>query len=138
MIDTPVHQDPKTVVHATAALSELSASCSSLVYATIVSEDGFSVAQLAVTDHDRMASMSSSMQAIADAVAHELHIGSSDYIVIASKLGNVLQLRVPMQSLVLSSLFGPSETLGKVLSASRQCVAQLHADIQATSRPQLD
>lgn len=127
------HQDPTLIAHGRAVLDELSASCRSLVYATLVSDDGFEVVSLTEDGNGRMASMSSSMQAIAEAVTHELKIGPSEYVIIASKLGHVVQLRIPNQALVLSSLFGINETLGKALSASRQSAAQLASLITGRS-----
>jgi predicted regulator of Ras-like GTPase activity (Roadblock/LC7/MglB family) len=93
---------------------------SSLVYAALLTDDGFDVARLpSPTDGARFASMASSMQALGDAVTHELKIGSSEYIIIASPKGYVVQLRVPGHELVLSALFDNDATVGNALAITR-------------------
>jgi len=120
-MSVPAHKDQAIIDNAAMVLREMSALCKSLVYAALLTDDGFEVVSLpgSRTDGSRMASMASSMQALSDAVARELQMGSSEYIIIATQTGYVLQLRVPSQSLVLSALFGDDETLGKALSISR-------------------
>jgi len=122
-----LHRDPATITHGSAALLHLRDLCSSLTYATLLTDDGFEVTSLGGADiaTARMASMASSMQALGDAVTRELRIGAADYIIIASASGYVIQLRVPGQQLVLSALFDADETVGKALSSARLAIAEM-------------
>jgi uncharacterized protein len=61
-------------------------------------------------------------------VTHELKIGGSEYIIIASGKGHVVQLRVPGKELVLSALFDNDATVGHALAVARQ-YAQKMADL---------
>ena len=65
-----------------------------------------------------------------DAVTHELKIGASEYIIIASGKGHVVQLRVPGQELVLSALFDNDATVGHALAVART-FAQKMAELLA-------
>ncbi|WP_309616530.1 roadblock/LC7 domain-containing protein [Salinibacterium sp.] len=121
----PLHRNAAVILHGAEALEELRSACRSLIYATLITDDGFEVSGLIGTQHNRMASMASSMQALGDAVARELKIGTSEYIIIASELGHVIQLRIPGQPLVLSALFGTEETLGKALSTARSSASRV-------------
>ena len=115
-----LHTKPKVVEAATALLAEMRAAASSLTYAALLTDDGFDVARYPVqTDGERFAGMASSMQALGDAVTHELSIGDSEYIIIASAKGHVVQLRVPGQELVLSALFDNDATVGHALAITR-------------------
>lgn len=115
------HRDPAIVAHGTVALEEMRGLCFSLLHAALLTDDGFEVARLPESriDTNRFASMASSMQALCDAVARELSMGASQYIIIASDEGYVIQLRVPDHEIVLSARFGNDETVGKALSISR-------------------
>lgn len=129
---TAVHRDKFVVTHGRQILHELQATCASLLHATVLTDDGFEVAGLddTSTDGDTFASMASSMQALGDAVARELRIGDSDFIIIASKKGHVVQLRVPNHPLVLSALFDDHESLAKALVLSRSAAEQLAQVLQ--------
>ena len=116
-----IHKRTDVIEHADKVLRDFQDMSQSLSYAAILTDDGFEVTNVSVNDisHNRMASMASSMQALGDAVARELRIGSSEYIIIASQNGYVIQLRIPNQPLVLTAHFGAAETLGKALSIAR-------------------
>ena len=117
---TAAHKDPELIAHGHAALTHLKESCPSLVFASLVTDDGFEVASWPAShDGGQLASMSSSVQALADAVGNELSVGDSDYVIIASRGGHTIQRRVPNHPLVLAALFDHAETLGKALSVSR-------------------
>ena len=117
---TGLHTKPKVVNAASALLAEMKDVSSSLTYAALLTDDGFDVARLpGPTDGTRFAGMASSMQALGDAVTHELKIGTSEYIIIASGKGHVVQLRVPGQELVLSALFDNDATVGHALAVAR-------------------
>jgi len=124
-----LHKNPAVIENGAALLAGMKELCSSLVYAALLTDDGFEVVRLAKTPTDggRFASMASSMQALSDAVARELSIGSSQYTIIASESGHVVQRRVPGHPLVLSALFDDDETLGKALSISRQTAERMAA-----------
>ena len=110
-------------------LGEMKSAASSLDYAALLTDDGFDVARFPVeTDGSRFAGMASSMQALGDAVTHELKIGTSEYIIIASGKGHVVQLRVPGQELVLSALFDNDATVGHALAVTRS-FAQKMSDL---------
>jgi predicted regulator of Ras-like GTPase activity (Roadblock/LC7/MglB family) len=115
-----VHANPEIVSAAEAILAEMKSITSSLDYAALLTDDGFDVARLpGATDGARFASMASSMQALGDAVTHELRIGDSEYIIIASGKGYVVQLRVPGHPMVLSALFDNEATIGSSLGIAR-------------------
>lgn len=118
----PAHLDPAVVDAGRRTLSEMAELGTSLRSAILVTEDGFEIvrrAGAAEGEGGRFASMSSSIQALSDAVARELSLGESDYVIIASKLGHVIQLRVEGTDIVLAALFDTHETLGKALATIR-------------------
>ena len=124
-----LHTKPAVVKAASTLLAEMKDVASSLTYAALLTDDGFDVARLpGETDGARFAGMASSMQALGDAVAHELKIGTGEYIIIASGKGYVVQLRVPGQELVLSALFDNDATIGSALAVARS-YAQKMADL---------
>ncbi|MBI5160846.1 MAG: roadblock/LC7 domain-containing protein [Micrococcales bacterium] len=117
----PAHLDPQVKEHAARVLAGMREFAASMIYAAVLTDDGFEVADYSDgrTDASRMASMSSSVQALSDAVARELRIGTAEYVIIASDQGHVLQRRVPGQPLVLAALFDTYETLGKAIAVSK-------------------
>jgi predicted regulator of Ras-like GTPase activity (Roadblock/LC7/MglB family) len=122
-----LHKDERVIERGAELLAHMKDLCSSLIYAVLLTDDGFEVVRLArtATDGGRFASMASSMQALSEAVARELHIGSAQYTIIASESGHVVQLRVPEHPLVISALFDNDETLGKALAISRQTAEKM-------------
>jgi predicted regulator of Ras-like GTPase activity (Roadblock/LC7/MglB family) len=124
-----LHTKPAVVKAASALLDDMKQVASSLTYAALLTDDGFDVARLpGETDGARFAGMASSMQALGDAVTHELKIGDGEYIIIASGKGYVVQLRVPGQELVLSALWDNDATIGSALAMTRT-YAQKMADL---------
>ncbi len=124
-----LHTKPEVVKAASELLEDMRQAAASLNYAALLTDDGFDVARLpGPTDGARFAGMASSMQALGDAVTHELKIGDSEYIIIASGKGYVVQLRVPGQELVLSGFFDNDATIGSALAVARS-YAQKMADI---------
>ena len=130
---TVSHQDPAVRAHAFTVLQMMNELCTSLTYASLLTDDGFEVVHIPDGDIDggRFASMSSSVQALSEAVTRELRIGSSQYVIIASQVGHVIQLRVPGHSLVLAALFDDDETLGKALSISRMSAERMSSLLTA-------
>lgn len=115
-----LHTRPEVVEAASTLLADMKDVASSLNYAALLTDDGFDVARLpGEIDGARFAGMASSMQALGDAVTHELKIGTGEYIIIASGEGYLLQLRVPGQQLVLSALFDNDATVGTALAIAR-------------------
>ena len=132
---TAVHKNPTLIEHGRYALQSLKETCPSLVFASLVTDDGFEVVSFPESHDDgRLASMSSSVQALADAVGQELSVGDSDYVVIASQGGHMIQRRVPGHTLVLAALFDHAETLGKALSVSRVTAERLAAAPLASTK----
>jgi predicted regulator of Ras-like GTPase activity (Roadblock/LC7/MglB family) len=130
-MSTGLHMKPDVVEAASALLAEMNGATSSLTYAALLTDDGFDVARYPVTTNgERFAGMASSMQALGDAVTNELSIGDSEYIIIASGKGHVVQLRVPGHELVLSALFDNDATVGHALAVARS-FAQKTADLLA-------
>jgi len=132
---TAPHKDPAVIERGRAALRELKDVCRSLVYATLLTDDGFEIVSLPADGRDdsRLASMASSIQALADAVARELRIGDSEFVIIASDSGHIIQRRVPGEPIVLAALFDDDETLGKALSISRLTTEKMSAHLAATT-----
>lgn len=126
---TGLHNKPEVVAAATDLLAQMQDASGSLNYAALLTDDGFDVARLpGEVEGEKFAGMASSMQALSDAVAHELKIGDSEYVIIASGKGYVVQLRVPGQELVLSALFDSDSTIGSALAVTK-AFAQRMADL---------
>jgi predicted regulator of Ras-like GTPase activity (Roadblock/LC7/MglB family) len=126
-----LHKDDFVIGLATVALHDLTDRDPSVRYATVLTEDGFEVDGVPAYEEDRLSSMASSMQGLSEAVARELTIGRAQYVIIAADEGNVIQLRVPGQLLVLSAVFELDETLGDALAACRFAVARFAAALDA-------
>ena len=126
-MSTAAHTNPELIEAAGGILNEMKDVASSLVYAALLTDDGFDVARLPddAIDGARFASMASSMQALGDAVAHEVRIGTGEYIIIASGKGYVVQLRVPDHNMVLSALFDNDATVGNALAITRSTAQKM-------------
>lgn len=131
---TPLHRDPEAIRLAHLVLTELRELSLANRYAALVTDDGFDIAHLPLSGQDtgRLASMSSSVQALGEAVARELVIGDAQYVAIAAETGHVVQLRVPGRPIVLAAHFDDRETLGRALSLSRRAAERL-AELLATA-----
>ena len=121
---TPIalHKDPFVIGLATTALHDLTDLIPTVRYATVLTEDGFEVDGVPADEEDRLSSMASSIQGLIEAVARELTIGRAQFVIIATDGGNVIQMRVPGQQLVLASVFELSEPLGDAHAACRLAV----------------
>jgi len=130
---TAFHREQAVIDACDAVIAELRELAPSLVFASVITDDGFEVthAPSNAFDNGRLASMTSSVQALGDAVARELALGSNEYVVIALESGNLLQLRVPGQPVILAAVFDNHELLGKGLSVSRRGVERLGALLAA-------
>jgi predicted regulator of Ras-like GTPase activity (Roadblock/LC7/MglB family) len=114
-----LHKDPFVIGLATNALHDLTDLIPSVRYATVLTEDGFEVDGVPADEEDRLSSMASSIQGLIEAVARELTIGRAQFVIIATDGGNVIQLRVPGQQLVLAAVFELAESLGDAHAACR-------------------
>lgn len=138
------HLDPVVVELGRAALRDLASVSTSLVHASFLTDDGFEIVHEpdGGVDGNRFASMASSIQALSEAVAREVRLGSSEYVIIAAAKGHVVQLRVQGQPIVLGALFDDDEMLGKALSLSRRCAqalaTALAARVDEAARPAVD
>ncbi len=123
--------DAALVAAGTKALDDMKADAPALALAVLISDDGFEVVRAPrIEDSDgRFASMASSVQALSEAVVHELSIGAGEAVIIQAANGVVIQARVPKQSIVLSALFRTDESLGRCLVAVRNCTAALETAI---------
>jgi predicted regulator of Ras-like GTPase activity (Roadblock/LC7/MglB family) len=130
----PAHKDATIIARGGEVLAQMDDLCNSLVYAALVTDDGFEIAHLGGTRADgRFASMASSIQALSEAVARELTIGAGQYVILAAERGYVIQLRVPGHEIVLGALFGNEETLGKALAISRISAEKMSAHLASAS-----
>lgn len=122
-----IHKDPHVIESCGLALKALNDDCRSLKLATIVSDDGFEAASLTpgMGNSGRLASMTSSLQALCDAVTSEMKLKPCEHIMIAAGDGHVVQLRIPDQPLVLCALFDSGETIGRALFAAKNSAATL-------------
>lgn len=127
------HLNKKYISRGELALSGLKDLAPSLSYASILTEDGFSVVSVdgSELDSNRFASMASSTQALADAVARELKLGENEFVIVAAEQGHVVQVRVEGHPLVLAALFTDNETIGKSLSAARRTARRLNVFLSA-------
>lgn len=115
-----LHLKPDVVEAANALLAEMKNASASLTYAALLTDDGFDVARYPEkVNGEKFAGMASSMQALGDAVTHELKIGETDYLIIASAKGHVVQLRVPGKEIVISALYDNDATVGHALAVTR-------------------
>lgn len=123
---TQPHRDAAVIAHAAAALAGMRELGTSLVHAVVLTDDGFEVVRTPATAHDgRLASMASSIQALADAVAAESKLGASEVVIIAADAGHVIQRRVFGRELVLAAVFDSGETLGKALAITKLTAERL-------------
>ena len=128
-----MHNDPELIERGRIILEEMSDLCVSLVRASLLTDDGFEIVAYAgwANTDGRFASMTSSIQALSEAVATELVIGTSKYVIIAADDGYVIQQRVPGQPIVLAALFGDEQTLGKALSTTRLSAEKMASHLLA-------
>jgi uncharacterized protein len=130
-----VHRNADVRQACTDSLQFLSKDCASLKLAVVVSDDGFDVASVLVekTAGDRLASMTSSMQALGDAVMREVKMGDCDHLMIESATGHVIQRRVPGHPLVICAVFDQRETVGRCLYFTQECANQITARLIQTA-----
>lgn len=117
------------------ALAALADTSKAVKIAVVLSDDGFEVASLNVDEKNgsRLASMTSSMQALGDAVAREMKMRNSKYLLIESANGHVLQQRVADHPLVVCAVFDERETVGHSVFAVGACSSAIAARMSVTA-----
>jgi len=131
-----IRRNPVLIQAGSAALARLASdSGNNLVLAVLLTDDGFEVVRTPQPSVEgsgtdgRYASMASSVQALSEAVLHELKMGAGDVVIIQGAEGVVIQTRIPGHTIVISAQFRARESLGKSLAARRVAVQQLQADL---------
>jgi predicted regulator of Ras-like GTPase activity (Roadblock/LC7/MglB family) len=130
---TAAHRDVAVIDAATSTLADLSGLSRSLQHVAVVTDDGFEVVRRpeSAPSDGRLASMASSIQALTDAVAYELQLGTAKSVIIAAETGHVIQLRVPRYELVLVALFDANESVDMALAMLRVGAERLAALLDA-------
>ncbi|MDB6103261.1 MAG: roadblock/LC7 protein [Gammaproteobacteria bacterium] len=114
-------------------LAEFVAANTEITLALVTSADGFEVA--AHPDQpmaQRIAAMSSSLQALSEAIAREAGLSRSRNLIIESDGGTIVVLGIPDTSprLSLAVVASGNEILGRLLWATRSCCAALGRSLQ--------
>jgi len=126
-----IHLNEVVVEAAAASLQQLSEQARSLKYAVVITDDGFELAHWPTSKSasNTMASMVSSIQALSEAVARELAMGNSKYVVLAVDEGQMVQLRVQGHHIVVGAVFDALENLGVALRLSTMAAESLGSAI---------
>ena len=105
-----LHRDPAVVAAAERAIAELAERCSTLEAAAVTTDDGFRVAGLhrGAGDANRLASMTSTTQALGEAIILELALGDASHVAVAGTRGALLVRRIGSHPLVLVAVFAPA------------------------------
>jgi uncharacterized protein len=116
-------------------LQEFVEANSQVTLAVLTSGDGFEIAahprNLPVAQ--RIAAMSSSLQALSEAIVREAGVGRSRNLIIESDGGTIVVLGIPNTSprLSLAVMATGNEILGRLLWASRSCCGSLESSLKA-------
>lgn len=127
---------PEIAAIGSAALERIRASAGSLALALLLSDDGFEVTR---TPHGgegdgRFASISSSVQALGEAVVAELAAGIGEAVIVQATQGFVVQMRVPGQAYVVAAHFRAGDNLGTALSLVRLAAQEIADGLAALAR----
>jgi predicted regulator of Ras-like GTPase activity (Roadblock/LC7/MglB family) len=101
--------------------------------AVLTSDDGFEIAAYrAGTSSGRLAAMSSSLQALAEALVQEAGVGAGCSVILEAQGGAIAVVRLACDSLraSLSVVGAGDETLGRLLWIARNCCQLLERDLQ--------
>ena len=99
-----------------------------VAYAVLTTSDGFEVAAHPIKPlTQKLAAMSSSLQALSEAITREAGLSNSRNLVIEAETGTIVVLGLPGSTprMSLAVVSGNSETLGRLLWAARNCCATL-------------
>jgi len=114
-------------------LEALGAANPVIALALITSEDGIEVASYrGAAIARRIAAMTSSLQALSEAMCREAGLGGSNSLIIEAELGTIVVLGIPATSprLSLALVARAGETLGTLLWAARNCSKSLAASLR--------
>jgi predicted regulator of Ras-like GTPase activity (Roadblock/LC7/MglB family) len=125
--------EDNVIQQAAAHLRALGAANPAIALALVTSEDGFEIASYRGTDVSRrIAAMTSSLQALSEAMCREARLGSGNSLIIEAELGTIIVLGIastsPRLSLALVAKAG--ETLGTLLWVARSCSKSLEASLR--------
>ncbi|MCS4233121.1 roadblock/LC7 domain-containing protein [Stenotrophomonas sp. BIGb0135] len=115
-----------------AHLSTLVHDVDGLMGVVVASLDGFALAQVGREEEtvSRLAAMTSSMLALAEALGRELAIGSLGALILEASHGKVLMLTIPVQPpQLLMAACDQTSAMGQVLWHAKQCVRRLAATL---------
>jgi predicted regulator of Ras-like GTPase activity (Roadblock/LC7/MglB family) len=119
---------------AQARLAQFVAANPDVTLSLVTSSDGFEVAAYpASAVAQRICAMSSSLQALSEAIAREAGRGSSRNLIIETDNGTIVVLGIPNTAprMSLAVIASGGEILGRLLWAARNCCAALESDLQA-------
>jgi predicted regulator of Ras-like GTPase activity (Roadblock/LC7/MglB family) len=120
--------DPQVANLAGAHLDALGQGNPAIAFAVLTSEDGFEIAAYRGAETSRrIAAMSSSLQALSEAIAREAGLGGSNSLIIEADGGTILVLGIAATSprLSLAVVAKKGETLGTLLWSARNCCKSL-------------
>ncbi len=125
------HKDEEFCQACNLELESLANRTKGLKSAAIVSSDGFVVSMFGQLKDggNRLGSMTSSMQALAEAVHEELSMGDNEYITFKSTDGNLVMSRVKNLPLVITALFNDRETVGHAIFSINQTVDHISEEV---------
>jgi predicted regulator of Ras-like GTPase activity (Roadblock/LC7/MglB family) len=119
---------------ASAQLEALGAANRGISLAVLTSEDGFEIAAYrAATISGRIAAMSSSLQALSEAITREAGLAGTRGLVIEAETGTIVVLGIASTAprLSLAVVASNDETLGTLLWAARNCCKSLEQALQS-------
>ena len=114
-------------------LAEFVAANTQVTLALVTSADGFEIAAHPhLPTAQRIAAMSSSLQALSEAMAREAGLSRSRNLIIEADGGTIVVLGIPDTSprLSLAVVASGNEILGRLLWATRGCCAALGQSLQ--------
>lgn len=131
----PAHRDPAVIAAVESALVRLASRCPTLHLAVVATSDGFEVARFSSAGEEgadeRLSSITSTFQALGEAVVRELMLGTVSHVAVAGTRGSLLVRRIGAQPLTMSAVFAPARD-GDGDSA-REVANELAASITAMS-----
>jgi len=114
-------------------LEALGQTSTAIELAVLTSEDGFEIAAYrGQAISGRIAAMSSSLQALSEAITREAGLSNTRSLIIEAETGTVLILGLQTEKVrvSLSVVASNRETLGQVLWAARNCCKTLEQALQ--------
>ena len=114
-------------------LQDLGSRQPAVILAVLTSDDGFEIAAYrGSVNSGRVAAMSSSLQALSEALVREAGIGAGCSVILEAQEGAIAVVRLacaaPRASLSIVASSG--ETLGRLLWVARNCCQLLEQDLQ--------